>query len=281
MRSQIETNALRLILTLLLVVDTDQRLELDDDYKVETVKIRQLQGRPLLLTQGGDGSLRRAKVSSENMDAQKQYLVRVKRDLREVIYTALQEYSVYIQYLPHDTFLVVMEARSLTTIKRLNGVLDIFMMPHMLKISDRISLKAQTSRSKVATETNNLTNSPRKTISVLTTPSSTDANASLLCKSAGVECSARRDSDAKCTVSVAEASLAALLRDIARHPWVLWVEEHLPKRLHNGFATGLVQSSDWSVGTSRLLWDRGLTGEGEIIGRPHERSTGTGQCTYL
>ena len=57
-----------------------------------------------------------------------------------------------------------------------------------------------------------------------------------------------------------------LLRETSRRPWVLWVEEEHKKTLRNKFSIGLIQSSDWSNGTSRYLWDHGLTGEGEIIG---------------
>jgi len=50
---------------------------------------------------------------------------------------------------------------------------------------------------------------------------------------------------------------------LAEHPAVAWVEVQAKMRLRNKYATRILQSDN---GSSWALWDKGLKGNGEIIG---------------
>jgi hypothetical protein len=70
-------------------------------------------------------------------------------------------------------------------------------------------------------------------------------------------------------VEVAASSIA----DLARLPEVVWMEENLPIALANDEATWVVQSNVGSPAPLRVIHDKGLHGEGQVIavadGRPH------------
>ena len=244
--------------------------ESSNKYNDESISLRisSLHGRPLLLIQGSDILLRRVnKAGRSNRSGRlEQLLIRVKTEKRQNILSELKGKCIYLRYLPYDTYLAVINTEYLKEILSLDGVVDVFTMPGILKLSDQLykeSRKVETKHSKTVSDPQP---DRAKTFSVLTTAG---AGVSLLCESvrkAGASCKARRDSESKYTVSVAVSSQSEFLDGVTRQPWVLWVEEQLPKTLRNKFASGLVQSSDWSNGTTRYLWDHGLTGVGEIIG---------------
>ena len=140
-------------------------------------------------------------------------------------------------------------------------------MPNILKYSANLYKDFREAESR-RLQVNVKSNTTIKSFSVLTI-SDNRSEAHILCDSArkvGEPCEVRKDSDSKCTVTIAESSKLAILEDVAQHPWVLWIEEQHKKKLRNKFSSGIVQSSDWSNGTSRYVWDHGLKGEEEIIG---------------
>jgi hypothetical protein len=64
-------------------------------------------------------------------------------------------------------------------------------------------------------------------------------------------------------LGAASADAPALIGRLAAHPRVAWVEPREVPRLRNKWAKGIVQSGD---AAKRVLFERGLMGQGEIVG---------------
>jgi len=225
-----------------------------------------------------------------------QYLVRVEFPTPIGMSTYLSDLAKggFMQYLPHDAFVVAMDGFSVQKARQHRGVVDVYEVPTRLKIDP--NLVEYMAKAMAASKVQEIAKRNGGFAPPLTTPSQNkhtgrwqnqhiytfyamlvyggtrwtqdadqmtvqwkDAFAQTQIP-ANIELVSPEKVKVRVTGAVALKQAVAL---IAQHPRVRWVEPYKEVTLRNRDGTLAIQSPDTN---SHLVWQHGILGAGEIIG---------------
>ncbi|EKX33764.1 hypothetical protein GUITHDRAFT_90664, partial [Guillardia theta CCMP2712] len=165
-----------------------------------------------------------------------------------------------MQYYPHDTYLMALDAAHAEAVHSLRGVEGVFAMPAEAKTASRA---AQVRAAAGATATLDVqvavTNETRGTFASTLMSWQRDLRKVVPPSSFTM----RWASTSKVVVVVDVAQEDAVWAWLAEQPLVVCIEERPTFIINNKYASMAVQSND---GTQNKLWSQGLLGSGEIVG---------------
>jgi hypothetical protein len=206
------------------------------------------------------------------------FLVRFETRNRTERNSELQRVSAYVRYFSKDKLVAALSADDLSMF----SATEIFELPSALKMQPELySAARHRGLSDVHKRTQRLRSRAEERkcaavqlnvalISTTTEASSIDHEIESLCSessSVHVNMSLCRllpvsGSQRKRVIETDECVQHLAAERLAGHPAVTWVEVRAKMRLRNKYATRIVQSKN---GSSWTLWEKGLTGEGEVV----------------
>ena len=243
------------------------------------VNLRDLPGRPLLVD-AKTTFLQRPDISSVLLSANEEnnrlhnFLVRVVKEQRSAMLVRLRILSKFVQYVPHDAFLVALTYDQLREISTsdVRSVADIFKLPRRMKLWSDLPTKNGHffqhfhRRDGIwpcrKIQLNVLLHAAIENIQNLQSEmDSLCAETFLGNQSLCSIVSGSGSRSTKLVVNTDECLRDLAAQRLAEHPAVTWVEVRAEVRLRNKYATRIMQSKN---GSSRALWEKGLKGEGEV-----------------
>ena len=229
-------------------------------------------GRPLLVTAGRNLKLERFETDSRTraltiVPENQIYIVRSDIQRRHLAFQILKNLSDFVSYLPHDTFAVSLGRFGIDKIAEMEEFRQLYVMPPIMRVSRELAHFVE-ANSNVRTaekyELRGLTN-----LYVLIAGLKKQHEIQQLCGDEHVDdCRINVISEGKkLLIRTSERSISTVVRRLAQHPSVRWIEERRPISLRNKYASGTIQGTDSVDIGSRPLWGNGLFGDGEIIGK--------------
>jgi hypothetical protein len=242
-----------------------------------------VQARPLLvnaknvLFEAYDASLqkndlRSVEAKSNFPTTAKQYLIRVQEKKKSQVYKELLKFSEYVQYLAYDTFLAPLTEKEMEAVMQLEGVHTVaFHLPSAMKMTNEMAaFIASDSSADASVRT---LDSKSVTIIVVIVAQFSPEDLLYICRDYEYEVCRVREVTPGRTLAIdtnVDNKRSILLRCQA-HPMVRWLEEKVEAREFNKFASGIIQGNGESVEQRHPFWEKGLTGDGEIIGAAPSR----------
>ena len=231
-------------------------------------------GRPLL-TRGKSFVMRSVEVPTENNEhfesrshyISHQYLIRVEEAKKSIVHAQLVRMAPFVQYLAYDTFQIVITKSEISKVLGLSGVIAAYDFPTTLKMHEELISFHQSSGSDVAKLRDTNVDFAPFTLNVLITGHFKDGRLNDLCGSEVSFCNVREVTPGKkLAIDTDKKNLRAILQQCTAHPLVTWVEERKDMKLHNKYASRIVQGQGRQNSSHHPFWEGGLTGKGEIIG---------------
>jgi hypothetical protein len=221
-----------------------------------------------------------------------QYLVRVAPESRSDVLSFLQQHSSFVQYIPHDTFMVLLGHSDLPQVSKLEGVVEILHVPVRMKMRDDLFEVDQApaySGDIIASDMPGHEGESESCEDTSLHALLVDTADHMLLEDFQSLCLDRTSNTVICNVSLSETGKKLVVqtdsclkkrvaRIIASHAAVTWVEERLKIMLRNKFATRVVQSHG---GDSRPLWENGMLGSGEVSRQFHLFQISLSDCSHF
>jgi hypothetical protein len=244
--------------------------------------LRDLPGRKLLVEDAKYVVLQRPDISTILLSANNEdnrlhhFLLRVVTELRSKLLLRLRALSKFVQYVPHDTFLVALTYNQLKEVSFVKSVADIFKLPWRMKLSSELtkngyfspgSLNQQLFRRRVGTQPckkiqlNVLLPADIEDIQCIRSEMDALCAETLFGNQSLCQIASGSSSRSKMVVNTDECLQNLAVQRLAEHPAVSWVEVRPEMRLRNKYATRIIQSNN---GSSWTLWEKGLRGDGEV-----------------
>ncbi len=236
------------------------------------LKIQGVNGRKILAPPSKRHVILRDKYSrpsndSSGINLDQQYLIRTTPDQRRVVCQYITEYSKFVRYLPHDTFLAVLPNHAIPIIEHLEGVFEVYTAPLSIKLSPDLDLGLRS------------TDSHRRTVAAVGDCVPAYLFALLV---TDVDSIVRNELTSRCIDATTNQNLCNMswpflgkkilvetdscrklkaAEILSGHPSVFWIEERGTMELLNKHTTKIVQNF---TGYARSFWDHGILGDGEV-----------------
>jgi hypothetical protein len=238
--------------------------------------------RPLLVTAGRMKDLVRLETGQAHKKTRtltkvpenQLYVVRSDMQQRHVVMSSLTNLSHFVQYLPHDSFIVTLKRDLIDSIVDIEGVHDIFILPPTMKVANDLA-NFLDEESNISESRRNSVQEPDSSgnikLNVLIAGNMNQNDIQAICGNTGnpIYCRITASSTKeKIVIETNEECISKVVQRLAQHPLVRWVEERRPIHLNNKYASGLIQGTDSVDISSRQFWASGLFGDDEIIGTP-------------
>lgn len=263
--------------------------------------VHELAGRPFVVRAGGEKSMllrrvghkehastRRSSRRADTLDFQ-QYLVRIAHPVPHRLTDYLHELAGggFIQYLPHDMFVVLMDQAALENARKASGVVDIYVFPPAMKIDTGMLEYAEiASREEGNTslpshndpliQNSDFDGSP-KYLHVLLVLLAFRSGQEWKLHAAGMatewrEAFSTMDIQSRVEIVskymavvkvIGASALKKVVAWLAQQPLVYFLQEQKKIRLLDKLASFVIQSPE---ATTNSIWARGITGTGQIIG---------------
>ena len=242
----------------------------------EDVSVRQLKGRPLYLSRNNPSI--KLKKYSQVVDEIRQdkkfgsrgriFLVRSDEGRKSTVYKQLSKISSFVQYLPYDTFQVLLTSEEAKLVVELDGVTGLYGIHADMKCQP--SLLSQNKEPRPSKMRRTIENSDgfERTLLVSFAGDIVAEDIQYICQGYDTfSCNARLSPKARrLALHVTDTIKVSIARRCIDHPLVTWVEERKEVYAFNKYSSSIIQGFDNSTKPHQPFWDAGLTGDGEIIG---------------
>jgi hypothetical protein len=247
------------------------------EQEVKLVNLRDFPGRPLLIQDVHSFVFQRVDTSSflfsvkEKKNRLFHFLVRVAKEQRSKVLLRLSILTKFVQYVPHDVFLVALTYDKLKELSSMKPSTDIFKLPSRMKMWPELTKKGffghlnQRRRDGAGACTkvqlNVLLPAAIEDVPYLESEIEELCAESHFGNQSLCDIVSGSNSRSKLVLNTDECLRDLAMQRLAQHPAITWVEVRAEVRLRNKYATRILQSTN---GSTWALWDKGLKGDGEV-----------------